>query len=69
MQTSARGGYQWITDGNATKIEIIGNNVTFDIASIKKFDDILPRLKGKIGIITNDANGQLVELSVYKTTK
>mgnify|MGYP003631645313 CR=1 FL=1 len=31
--------------------------------------DILPRLKGKIGIITNDANGQLVELSVYKTTK
>lgn len=61
--------YQWITYGNATKIEIIGNNVTFDIASIKKFDDILPRLKGKIGIITNDANGQLVELSVYKTTK
>ncbi|MBP7643116.1 MAG: fibronectin type III domain-containing protein [Saprospiraceae bacterium] len=60
--------YQWITDGDAVKIEIIGDGAN-NIIGLGRNIDILPRLKGKIGIITNDSNGQLVELSVYKTNK
>jgi len=60
--------YQWITDGDAVKIEIIGDGAN-SIPGLGRNVDILPRLKGKVGVITNDANGQMVELSVYKTTR
>ncbi|MFC4673099.1 hypothetical protein [Dysgonomonas termitidis] len=60
--------YQWITDGDVVKIEIIGDGAN-NIPGLGRKIDILPRLKGKVGIITNDASGQLVEISVYKTTK
>lgn len=63
-----RDTYQWITDGDAIKIEIIGDGAN-NIQGLGRTVDILPRLKGKIGIITNDVNGQMIELSVYKTTK
>ncbi len=59
--------YQWITDGDALKIEIIGDRAARN--GLPRGTDILPRLKGKVGIITNDTNGQMVELTVYKTTK
>lgn len=56
--------YQWITDGDAIKIEIIGNNGI----GLPRGTDILPDLKGKVGVITNNGKGHLTEISVYKTS-
>lgn len=58
--------YQWVTDGDAVKIEIIGDGALPDIV---RGTDILPDLEGKIRIITNNGAGQLVESSVFRTTK
>ena len=63
--TNQTQGYQWIVDGNLTKIEVIGDKGAR--LGIIKGDDLLPRLKGKIIILTNNSTGQIVESSVFKT--
>ncbi|MBY0349155.1 MAG: hypothetical protein K2W79_12920 [Hydrotalea flava] len=58
--------YQWVVDGTASKIEVIGNKGG---TVIKRGDDLLLNLDGKIRILTNDASGNIVEASVIRTKR
>jgi hypothetical protein len=62
--TNQTQGYQWIVDGNATKIEVIGDK---GLPNITRQTDLLPRLDGKIRILTNNTNGEIVESSILRT--
>ncbi|NII28406.1 hypothetical protein HB364_25210 [Pseudoflavitalea sp. X16] len=57
-------GYQWIIDGSAARIEVIGYKGG---VVIPKGVDLLPALENKILILTNDSNGILTELSTFRT--
>jgi len=62
--TNQTQGYQWIVEGNAARIEVIGDG---GLPIITRQTDLLPDLDGKITILTNNEKGQIVESSILKT--
>jgi hypothetical protein len=63
--TNQTQGYQWIVDGNVSKIEVIGDKGLRN--GINRGDDLLPDLDGKIKVLTNNAYGEIVENSTVRT--
>jgi len=59
-------GYQWIIDGDAVQIEVIGLKGGLDIP---QQTNLLPDLDGKIKVLTNTSSGQIVETSILRTKK
>ncbi len=63
--TNQTQGYQWIVDGNASKIEVIGDKGIPN--GITRGRDLLPDLDGKVKVLTNNAQGEIVETSIVRT--